>query len=112
MCGLGWVHGNNIMGWVSGFIEQEAPLTLRGQRGRCRNIAGEQQIYGSFPNPRPRSLFFWVWFSWRALANPGCMPNLKLLALAVAQILKGIPQISESSLSPRPQPLLPPGVIL
>jgi len=29
---------------------QEATLTLRGQRGRCRNIKGEPQIYGSFRN--------------------------------------------------------------
>jgi len=28
--------------------QQEALLTLRKQRGRCRNIKGELQIYGSF----------------------------------------------------------------
>jgi len=43
-------------------LKQEPPLTLRGQRGRCRNIKGEPQIFGSFPSPRPRSLFLWVWF--------------------------------------------------
>jgi len=43
-------------------VKQEDPLTLRGQRGRCRNIKGEPQIYESFPNPRPCSLFIWVWF--------------------------------------------------
>jgi len=42
--------------------EQEAPLTLRGQRDRCRNIKGEPQVYGSFPNPSSRPLFFRVWF--------------------------------------------------
>ena len=41
-------------------IEEEAPLTLRGQRDRYRNIKGEPEIYGSFPNPRPRPLFLWV----------------------------------------------------
>jgi len=29
--------------------QQEAPLTLRGQRDRCRNIKGDLQIFGSFP---------------------------------------------------------------
>jgi len=31
--------------------------------------------------------FFWLWFLWWALANPSSVPNLKLLASAVAQIL-------------------------
>jgi len=38
-------------------ILQEAPLTLRRQRGRCRNIKGEPQIYESFPSPGPRPRF-------------------------------------------------------
>ena len=42
--------------------KQEAPLTLRGQRGRCRNIKAGPQIYESFPNPRPCALVLWVWF--------------------------------------------------
>jgi len=41
---------------------RQAPLTLRGQRGRWRNIKGEPQIYGRFPTPKPRPLFCWVWF--------------------------------------------------
>ena len=28
---------------------QEALLTLKGQLGRCSNIKGKSQIYGSFP---------------------------------------------------------------
>jgi len=40
------------------YVKQEAPLTLRGQRGRCRNTKGKPQISGSFYRPRP--LFFWV----------------------------------------------------
>jgi len=43
-------------------IIQEAPLTLRGQRRRCRNIKWEPQIYGSFPSPKTRPLFLWVRF--------------------------------------------------
>jgi len=35
---------------------QEAPLTLRGQSGCCRNIKWEPQIFGGFPSPRPRPL--------------------------------------------------------
>jgi len=30
--------------------KQEAPLTLRGQLGRCRNIKGKPQIFESFPS--------------------------------------------------------------
>jgi len=44
------------------YFIQEAPLTLRGQRSRCKNIKGETQIFGSFPSPRPRPLFLWMWF--------------------------------------------------
>jgi len=44
------------------YIYIETPLTLRKQRGCCRNIKGKPQIYGSFPSPMPRPLFLWVWF--------------------------------------------------
>ena len=53
--------GINVVAVVS-IAKQEAPLTLRGQLGRCRNIKGEPQIYGIFPSPRPRPLFLWAWF--------------------------------------------------
>jgi len=49
--------------------------------------------------------------SW-ALANSRCVPNLKSLAPAVAEILQGNPAILGSSPSPRPWPLFPLGVIL
>jgi len=81
---------------------QEAPLTLRGQCDRCGNIKGEPQIFGCFPSPRPRPLFPWVVILWSSLANPNCVPNLKSLASAVTEILKGKPQISGSSPSPGP----------
>jgi len=38
-------------GPLSILLMEQAPLTLTGQRGRCRNIKGEPHIYGSFPNP-------------------------------------------------------------
>jgi len=37
-------------------------------------------------------------------ANPNCVPNLKLLASAVAEISKGKPLISGSFPSPGPHP--------
>ena len=57
-----------ILQSILAFKKQEAPLTLRGQRGRCRNIKGDLQIFGSFPSPRLRLPFLWVWFfggSWQ-----------------------------------------------
>jgi len=42
---------------------------------------------------------------WWALANPNCMPNLKLLASAIAQMLKENPKILGSSSSSGPHTL-------
>jgi len=39
------------------YLKQEASLTLREQRGRCINIKGDTQIFGSFHNLRPPPLF-------------------------------------------------------
>ena len=36
---------------------QEDPLTLRGQRNRCRNIKGEPEIFVELPSPRRQPLF-------------------------------------------------------
>ena len=84
---------------INRHLKQEAPLTLRGQRGRCKNIEEEPQIYGSFLSPRPRPLFLLgVVLRW-ALANPSCVSNLKSLAAAIVEILKGNSQIFESSLA-------------
>jgi len=50
-----WLHSNYIgyntavVTWQVHCFKQQAPLTLRGQRGCCINIKGEP-------------LFFWVWF--------------------------------------------------
>jgi len=87
---------------VNKYLIQEPLLRLSGQCGRCRNIKGEPQIFVTFPSPRPCPLFLLGVFLWWALPNPSCVPNLKLLALAIAQILKGKPKILGSSSSPRP----------
>ena len=47
----------DILSHVQPRAIQEAPLTLRGQRDRCRNIKGKPQIFGSFHYPRRRPLF-------------------------------------------------------
>ena len=52
----------------------------------------ETQIFGNFPSRWPRPLFLWLWFLWWVCASPSCMLNLKLLALAIAEILEGIPK--------------------
>jgi len=61
----------------------------------CINIKGNPQIFGELP-----------------LANPSCIPNLKSLALAVAEILKGNTKILGSSPSPWPRQLFRLGGIL
>jgi len=86
-------------------FQQEAPLKLRGQRGRCTNIKGKPQIFGSFPSPRPRPLFPLVVKFVVGFGKPSSMPNLKLLASAVAQILKGNPKTLGSFNSTGPRPL-------
>jgi len=37
---------SNFSSKLIAYTKQEAPLTLRGQRDRCRNIKGKPQIYG------------------------------------------------------------------
>jgi len=46
----------------------------------CVNIEGEPQIFGSSSSPWPRPPFLLRVILWWALANPSCVPNLKLLA--------------------------------
>jgi len=84
-------------------MQQEAPLTLRGQRGRCRNIKGEPQIYWSFPNPRTLTLFFWVWFM-VALGKPKACTTLEVASFSHYVNIEEEPQILGSSSSPRPRP--------
>jgi len=52
----------------------------------------------------PHPLFPLEVILWWALANPSCVPNLKSLYSAIAEILKGDPKILGSSPSPGPHP--------
>ena len=105
--------------------------------GHCINIKEKPQIFGSSPSLGSRP-FFWVGFYdwlWQTppeetplaqghapfssgcdfimgLANSSCIPNLKSLALAVAEILKDNPKILGNFHSPWTRPLFPLGVIL
>jgi len=84
-------------------IKQVAPLTLRGQSGRCRNIKGEPQIYGSFPNSRPRPLVLWMWF----YGGPGNTPELTTeINIAYVQRISSI-LVMFSSVEGEPQLCLP-----
>ena len=58
-----------------------------------RNINRDPQILRNFRSPELRPLFLLGGILWWATTNPSCMPNLKSLALAVAEILKGNPII-------------------
>jgi len=74
-------------------------LTLKGQRGRCRNIKGEPQIFGSFPSPRLRPLFLWVWFyggSWQTQV----FTKFEVASFSHRVNIKGNLQISGSTPSP------------
>jgi len=71
----------------------------------CINIKEKPQIFGSFPSPGPRPLFLLGLILWWPLTNPSCVPNLKSLASAFAEILKGNPKILWSFPSPGPRPL-------
>jgi len=81
--------------------KQEAPLTLRRQRGRCRNIKGKSQIFGSFTIPRLRLLFLWVWFL-VGLGKPNLCTKFEVASFSHCVNIEGNPQIlgSTPSLGP------------
>jgi len=56
---------------------------------RCKNIKRELQKFWGAPWPIVTPNFFLGIILWWALANPSCIPNLKSLVSAVAEILKG-----------------------
>jgi len=66
---------------------------------RCRYIIGESKILRNFSSPRPRPPFSLGVILWWALANPSCVPNLKSLASAYAEILQGSPSFWEAPLT-------------
>ena len=84
-------------------IEQEAPLTLRGQRGRCRNIKGKPQIFGSFPSPRLRPILLWVWFYGGPWQTQAVYQIWSRYSFSHCVNIEMNPQISGSS----PEPCLP-----
>ena len=84
--------------------KQEAPLTLRGQRGRCRNIKGDLQIFGSFPSPTLRRLFLWVWFL-VGLGKPKLCTKFEVASFSHCVNIEGNPQILGST--PSAGPCLP-----
>ena len=79
---------------------------------RCRKIIGNPKILGSCHSPRPHPLFLMGEILLWSLANTTCVPNLKSLASAVAEILQGSPNTVGCSPSPRPRPLFLLRVIL
>ena len=92
------------------YVEQEAPLTLRGQRGRCRNIKEKSQIFGSFPSPMPRPLFLWVWL-YGGFWQTQVYTKFEVHIPSRCRNITGNPKILGSFLSPRPPPHFSLGVI-
>ena len=76
-----------------------------GQLEKFEGLLGQlEELLGQFEGLLGQ-LFPLIVVLWWALANFSCMPNLQLLASAVAQILKGYPKILGRCLTPRPHPL-------
>ena len=70
---------------------------------RCRNITGEPKILGAPLAQALHHCFLWV-CRYDGPCKPKPCTNLKSLCSAVAEILKGKPQIAGSSPSPGPHP--------
>ena len=79
---------------------QEAPLTLRGQRGCCRNIKGKPQVFGSFSSLMPHPLFLWVWFYSGPWQTPAAC-KFEVSSFSRCTNIKGEPQHFEEPPSPR-----------
>jgi len=92
--------------------EQEALLTLRRHRCRCRNIKGEPQIFGSFPSPRQRPFFPLVVVFMVGLREPQMHVKFEVANFSRCTNIKGEPYNGGSFPSPRLLPLFPLGVIL
>jgi len=81
-------HSHSIMQQ----LKQEAPLTLKGQCGRCTNIKEGSQIFGHAHFSSGCDFMM-------GLGKPKLCTNLKSLASAVAEILKRKAQISGAPLA-------------
>jgi len=79
--------------------EQEVPLTLKGQRGRCIIIKGKPQIYGSFPNPKRRLCFPLGVVFMVSLDEHQLHAKFEVVSFSRCTILKGNPKMLESSYS-------------
>ena len=101
----------NIFHQLPKQCKQEAPLTLRGQRCRCRNINGEPQIFGRFPSPGPRPPFFYACDFMMGLGKPQLRAKFEVASPSRCRNIEE-PKILVSSPSPMPLPLFPVGVIL
>jgi len=71
-------------------MKQEAPLTLRGQRGRCTNIKGEPQNFRELPLPRATSTFSSVWDFMMGLSKPQSHARKDFLIITVLYKTKSL----------------------
>ena len=91
--------------WFYNHEKQEAPLTLRGQRGRCRNIIGEHQNIGKLPQPKATPTFSSGCDFMTDIGKPKLCTKFEVASFSRCRNIKGKPQISGSSPSPGPHPL-------
>jgi len=93
-------------------IETNKKLTLTRQRGRCRNIKGEPQIFGNFRTPRPSPFFPLVVILLLDLGQPQLHAKFEVASFSRCTNIKGEPKILGSSYSTGPRPLFRPCGIL
>jgi len=80
-----------ILWWALGLPNPRRVNFKVASFSRCRNITGGPQNFRSSPSSRPHPLFPKGVILWWVLTNPCCVPNLKSLAPAVAEIIQGHP---------------------
>jgi len=81
-------------------MKLQALLTLRSQCDRCRNIKGEVQIYGSFPNQATPTFPFSVVFM-VGLGQPQLRAKFEVASFSRCTNIKGGPKILGNSYSTR-----------
>jgi len=72
--------------------QQEALLTLRGQHGRCRNVKGEPQIFGSFLAHGHAHFFPLVVVFMVGLGQPQMYAKFEVASFSRCTNIKGEPQ--------------------